>query len=622
MNRIAVDGAAEAAGPVSPAEPGTRAALLSAERAAALAKPGPHRERTESQDRSGSQGRAESFDRTELRDQMLFLNQATARIGVSLDIESVAREFAAALVPRLADFASVHVLDVLLAGDVPDPQIPAADHAFGAPLRRIAVASSTDDPAQLGATPEGEAQIMQATGPCQQAMASGEPVLITRVDWDLAQRLATTHPTGDIAPLLVGRAMLAVPLRVRGRILGCAALIGHPDRPFDEIALLTVRQLAAQASLGVDNSRMYHGLAATAEALGRSMLPASPPTLAGVEIAHRYLPGDPAVGVGGDWYDAIPLPGSRVALVVGDVMGHGIRSASVMGHLRTAVQTLAALDLPPEQVLRHLDDLAQRLGDDHLATCIYAVYDPVARRCTIANAGHIPPVLVKRDGRSRLLKIPSGAPIGVGGVAFETAEIQTEEGDVLVLCTDGLVEVRGQDIGTGLAALCQNAAGADQPLEEVCESLLRDLSTGGDRQDDVALLIARLSGIPSGDIAQWYLQPAPTTARQVRRLIRETLAEWNLSEHSDLVELLATELVSNAIRYASRPLEFRLLRTDSLLCEVNDDDHHLPVLRHADVADEHGRGMHLVSRLSSRWGASRTNSGKVVWFELALNEPE
>jgi anti-sigma regulatory factor (Ser/Thr protein kinase) len=291
----------------------------------------------------------------------------------------------------------------------------------------------------------------------------------------------------------------------------------------------------------------------------------------------------------------------------------------VMGHLRTAVQTLAALDLPPEQVLRHLDDVAQRLGDEHLATCIYAVYDPVARRCTIANAGHIPPVLVHRDGSSRLLRIPSGAPIGVGGVAFETAEIHTEEGDLLVLCTDGLVEVRGQDIGLGLAALCKGVADADQPLEEVCETLLRNLNTE-DREDDVALLIARLNGIPSSNVAQWYLEPAASTARQVRRLVRETLAQWDLSEHSDLVELLATELVSNAIRYASRPLEFRLLKTTSLLCEVNDDDHHLPVLRHAGLADEHGRGMHLVSRLSSRWGASRTNSGKVVWFELALDD--
>jgi hypothetical protein len=361
-----------------------------------------------------------------------------------------------------------------------------------------------------------------------------------------------------------------------------------------------------------------HVLRSTADALRRSMLPTAPPMLAGIDVAHRYLSGSKSAEVGGDWFDAIPLPGSRVALVVGDVMGRCSRSAAIMGHLRVAVQTLAALDLPPEQVLRHLDDLAQRLDEDHLATCIYAVYDPVARTCVIANAGHIPPVLVHADGQAELLGyLPAGAPIGVGGVAFEPVEVKAADGDLLVLCTDGLVEMRGADIGSGLAALCENLATPGLTPDSMCELLLPALRAR-DSEDDVALLIARLRGIPSANVAEWLLHPSAATARTARRLVRRTLAGWGLSACGDVAELLASELVTNAVRYASRPIGLRLMRTDALLCEVSDDDHHLPVLRHVTETDEAGRGLNLVSRLARRWGANRTADGKVVWFEQAL----
>ncbi len=357
---------------------------------------------------------------------------------------------------------------------------------------------------------------------------------------------------------------------------------------------------------------------ATVGALQHSMLPTAPPMLAGVEVAHRYLPGSKSAQVGGDWFDAIPLPGSRVALVVGDVMGHGIRSAAIMGHLRIAIQTLAALDLPPEQVLRHLDDLARRLDEDYLATCIYAVYDPVARTCVIANAGHIPPVLVHADGRAELLgHLPAGAPIGVGGVAFEPVEVKAADGDLLVLCTDGLVEMRGADIGAGLATLCENLATPGLTPDSMCGLLLHALRAR-DSEDDVALLITRLRGVPPADVAEWLLHPSAATARTARRLVRRTLAGWGLSECGDVAELLTSELVTNAVRYASRPIGLRLMRTGALLCEVSDDDHHLPALRHVTETDEAGRGLNLVSRLARRWGASRTADGKVVWFEQAL----
>lgn len=558
-----------------------------------------------------------------LREHLVFLNDATIKIGASLDLAETVRGLGHAVVPFLADFAAIHVLDSLLSEEHPGLDVRDRPETGIAALRRVVVVHN-DKPARWRDTvPEGEIQVMRPASPGRQAMTLGRPVVLPGIGPDVAWALASTHPTGDLEPLIRGRSLLALPLSAGGRVLGCAILLRKPGRPpFDDIDVLTASQLAAQASQGVRSACLYRGEAATANALQRSMLPTQAPRLAGVEIAHRYQPGSRTAQVGGDWFDAIPLPGSRVALVVGDVMGHGIRSAAIMGHLRTAVQTLAALDLPPEQVLRHLDDLAQRLDDDHLATCIYAVYDPVARSCVIANAGHIPPVLVHADGQAELLDdLPTGAPIGVGGVAFEPVEVKAADRDLLVLCTDGLVEMRGQDIGSGLAALCENLAAPGVTPDGLCDILMRTLHTQ-DREDDVALLIACLRGIPSADIAQWLLSPRATTPRLVRRLVRRTLAEWGLSDAGDVMELLASELTTNAVRHSSRPIGLRLMRTDSLLCEVSDDDHHLPTLRPATEADEAGRGLNLVSRLARRWGANRTGDGKVVWFEQALPPPQ
>jgi hypothetical protein len=304
-------------------------------------------------------------------------------------------------------------------------------------------------------------------------------------------------------------------------------------------------------------------------------------------------------------------------MIVGDVMGHGLLSAAVMGQFRTAVQTMAALDLPPAQLLRHLDNLAHRLGTDHLATCVYAVYDPIHRTVTLANAGHIPPVLARPDGRSELLSIPEGAPIGVGGVPFETVEVPVPDGSWLVLCTDGLVEVRGQGIDAGLAALCANVIEPQQTPEDVCNQILRRVHSE-DRSDDVALLVARFEGIPPQDVAEWHLRLDPAQVRTARALTRTQLASWNLDHLCDRAELLVSELVTNALRVAGNEVQLRLMRVDKLLVEVSDDDHNLPQLRRADPDDEAGRGLALVSNLSQRWGTSRKAVGKVVWFELPL----
>lgn len=523
----------------------------------------------------------------DLRDHLSFLHEATAAIGAGPDLAAICARFAATLVPRLGDAVSVHLLDALVVDGAPAPAEPGA--AAASPVRCVA--------------PAGQARLLLPESPRHEAMATRAPVCYPRVEPD-------------------GRPYLAVPLLARGRVLGCVELTREPGRaPFDDVDVLTVAQLAAHTALGVDNARLYRAQSAE---LRSAVLPTTPPTMTGIEVAHRHLPGDPAVEAGGDWFDAIALPGSRIALVIGDVLGHAARSTAVMGHLRAAVQTLAALDLPPDQLLRQLDNLAQRLGDDHLATCLYVVYDPVARVCVFANAGHLPPILVRPDGSAERIDIPTGAPIGVGGIAFDTAEIPVRDGDTLVCYTDGLVESPGEDIEARIAALSEHLSLSERAArgpEKLCDALLDTVTRDG-RGDDVALIAARLSSIPAESIGYWLLMPVPETVARARRLIRQTLEGWGLADLGDMAELLATELITNAIRYASRPIELRLLRTRTLVCEVRDDDLYLPVLRQADDMDEDGRGLFLVSRLSRRWGVSRTTHGKVVWFELALSDQD
>ncbi|MYV53962.1 ATP-binding SpoIIE family protein phosphatase, partial [Streptomyces sp. SID3212] len=431
-----------------------------------------------------------------------------------------------------------------------------------------------------------------------------------------------TVPTGH-------RAILA-PLRGRRRVIGAAVFLRRPDRAaFEPNDLLVAAQLATHTALGIDKAVLYGREAYIADELQRTMLPENLPQPTGVRLASRYLPAAETARVGGDWYDAIPLPGSRVALVVGDVMGHSMTSAAIMGQLRTTAQTLAGLDLPPQEVLHHLDEQAQRLGTDRMATCLYAVYDPVSHRITIANAGHPPPILLHLGGRAEVLRVPPGAPIGVGGVDFEAVELDAPAGATLLLYTDGLVESRLRDVWTGIEQLRERLAATAQltgpdhapPLEALCDDVL-DVLGPGDRDDDIALLAARFDGIAPSDVAYWFLEPEDAAPGRARRLARRALARWDLEELSDSVELLISEVVTNAVRYAERPVTLRLLRTDVLRCEVGDDSPQLPRQRRARDTDEGGRGLFLVNRLARRWGATRLSTGKVVWFEIATGPTE
>ncbi|MFJ8822935.1 SpoIIE family protein phosphatase [Streptomyces sp. NPDC102467] len=563
---------------------------------------------------------AEDLEYVAVRERLEFLNEVSGRIGSSLDLSRTIVEVSRAVVPRFTDVAGTYLREQVVAGEGFPDGPPDATTMW----HRVAL-EHTDEPGRWDdVVPVGESMPFPVHTPFFQCMTTGEPVLVPYISEEVGTRIAAQFEKRDIRPLINHRSMLVVPLKARNVVLGFMILLRHQERPlFNDMDRATGAELAARAGLVLDNARMYTYQESVAETLQDSMLPHIEPHMPGCDIATRYLPGTLLGRVGGDWFDSVKLPGARTALVVGDVMGHGLNSAAMMGQLRTAVQTMAALDLPPSQLLRNLCDLAQRLGEHYLATCLYAVYDPIAGELLLANAGHIPPVIVRAaDGRSELLDLPTGAPIGVGGVPFESVRLLVAPGDRLVMCTDGLVEVRGEDIGVGLATLCESAAHPAASMDDACDTIIRSLAGRGGRKDDVALLMVRMGGIEPGDVAQWSLEAEPSEVSRARGLVRRQLAEWGLSSVEYAAELVVGELVTNAVRHArSGPVQLRLVRSGTLLCEVEDTDHTLPTLRGAGPGDEFGRGLRIVAHLARAWGTSRTATGKTVWCELAVRRP-
>ncbi|WP_157610259.1 ATP-binding SpoIIE family protein phosphatase [Spirillospora albida] len=543
-----------------------------------------------------------------------FLGEAGEQIGSSLDHLQAARTLAEVLVPRIADFAAVELLESV----VTDLEPPRGEFDGLTLMRRVAVVHNDDPGGWTDAVPEDETLRLPESTPFVRAMKSGRAVHIPRVGPEDGAEIAASFGDHDVRPLLTDRALLIQPLIARGNVLGTFKLLRKHDRPpFDDLELAMVDELARRAALCIDNGRLYRREVQVAQELQHRLLPDDPPHVPGARICYRYRPAGQAAQVGGDWFDALVLPGHRVGIVVGDVMGHGITSAAIMGQMRTAVRTLATQDLPPEELLRRLDILTRRLGEDNLATCMYAVYDAVGKTCTIANAGHVPPVLVSPLGESTVLPVPAGLPIGVGGEPFETVRIDVEDGSQLFLCTDGLLERRDRDVEAGLEAMRAQLAGASHDLDDTCDGLLAALANDVPA-DDIAIVAVGIDGIPKDDIARWDLTPTPSAVPRVRAQVAAQLTDWGLGIATDAVQLLVSELVTNALVHGAGVIRLRLIKTDTLLCQVYDDGQELPQLCHAGATDESGRGLHLVSAIAERWGSHGADHGKVVWFEYAL----
>ncbi|WTW95272.1 SpoIIE family protein phosphatase [Streptomycetaceae bacterium NBC_01309] len=548
------------------------------------------------------------------RKRLALLNEAGTRIGATLDIPRIAEELAASVVPGFADLAAVDLLEAVMVGD----EIPPGAHGDSTVMYRVASRGARPGRYTDELLEQGSRLVYSADSTFGRCLRSGGSYLVQNIQDEMYEELIRDTGRAESARVLGLHTLMVVPLSARGIVLGTLLLGRGEGRPaFDPDDLTLATELGARAAVSVDNARLYHRQRETAVMLQRSLLPQDLPDIPGIEVAHRYLPGSLVTEVGGDWFDVLPLSGGRIGLVVGDVMGHGVHAAAVMGQLRTAVRTLAGLDLPPSEVMGHLDDIVASLGELHYATCVYVVYDPVARTCEFASAGHLPPVLVPPGGIPVPVDPPSGAVLGVGGVPFEQKELQVEPGSLLVLYTDGLVETRERDLDTGIGLLCDAIAEHRGPLEEASDAVISSLHKELGF-DDVALLMARLDALPEDAVASWWLPAEPPVVARARELTRKTLHDWDLEILVDIAELLVSELVTNALRYGAGPIRLRLLRGRNLLCEVADAVPSLPRLREARDTDEGGRGMQLVTTLAERWGSRRAGHGKIVWFELQL----
>ncbi len=551
-----------------------------------------------------------------MRRQML--DDTFTRISDTLDIEQVASELLDALVPAFGNVAGLLLLESLAGDD----ELPAYGPEGSAPLRRIALLHERKDPAWEAAFPTGEILRYPARSPYYKCMDNAAPVLETTISKSQASEIARAWRRKPVAKLLSETSMLLLPLIARGTMLGFFACTRQEGfRRFDAYDIEIGMDFASRAAMFIDNARRYSREHATALTLQRSMLPTGLSYPSSVEVKHRYLPGSKLIEVGGDWYESIALPGGRVALVVGDVAGHGVRAAVTMGRLRTAIHTLAMLELPPADSLQQLDELMHTLGErePHFATCAYAVYDAVSGECEIAVAGHLPPLLVHPDGSNELLDVPPAPPLGIGDGEVESRRFKIEDGSLFVLYTDGLVENKGQDISDGLARL-RGIFGPGSPtkaLEDLCKATLDGVYSDHQR-DDIAVLIARLRRLPEDSYASWTLAPKLTSVREARSVLAEPMKRWDLEDLIPTTELLVSELVTNAVKYSRGEVTLRLVNEKALVCEVTDNSGALPRLRQASGDDENGRGLQVVRQLAHRWGARRTATGKVVWCQQPL----
>ncbi|MGW3124168.1 SpoIIE family protein phosphatase [Streptomyces sp. NPDC001107] len=548
------------------------------------------------------------------RERLRLLYDVGLHIGTTLDVLRTADELARVPIPRFADFVTVDLADAVLHGEEPAPT--AKD------MRRAAVRGIRDD---HPLSEQGRLFDYLPSTPQARGYGSGRSQRVS--DLPTATGWRVQDPGRAEAIIDYGiHSLISAPIQASGVVLGMANFWrARPRQPFDEEDLSLAEELVARAAISIDNARRYTREHALAVTLQRSLLPQAVPEQNALDIAYRYLPAQS--GVGGDWFDVIPLPGSRVALAVGDVVGHGLHAAATMGRLRTAVHNFSALDLPPDELLSHLDDLVGRIDQNEAAesaaglvgaTCLYGIYDPVTRSYVTARAGHLAPALVQPDGTVTFPDVPAGPPLGLGGMPFQTAELCLVEGTQLVLYTDGLIEDRRRDLDLGMDLLRDALTGhPGRAPEETCQDVLDSLLPERPK-DDVALLVARTRELPPDRIADWDVPPDPAAVAGMRDAVSEQLEAWGLSELGFTTELVLSELITNAIRYGAEPFHVRLIRDRTLICEVSDGSSTSPHLRYAATTDEGGRGLFLVSQMAERWGTRYTPQGKVIWAEQAL----
>ncbi|MGW6390497.1 SpoIIE family protein phosphatase [Streptomyces sp. NPDC055103] len=568
-------------------------------------------------------------DRNRAQRRLDLLRRAGARIGSTLDVFRTAQELAEATVPELADAVAVDVLDRVLYGDAPAGG-PLTDPVV---VRRAGFRGATDGAG--GAYEIGDVRVMRVATPYAQSLADLRPRLIRRLRSDDPW---LTRDPGRAALIRKGgvHSLMAVPLAARGVVLGLAAFYRSGDsEPFMEADLAVASELADRTALSVDNARRFTREQTLARLTQRSLVPTRLPSHSAVQTAHSYLP----AASGGTWFDVIPLSGARVALVVGEVAGYGMRAVTTMGRLRTAISALSAMDLPPDELLERLHDLTRDLADEQqehheryepaigpdgrpptkasegpalTAGCLYLTYDPATRHCTAARAGHPSAVLALPDGTTRVMDAAAGPALGQGIPSYEVTTTELPEGSVLALHSRGLP----LDGPTADHVLGHPAA-YDHVLSDMCDALVSAL-VPEPPADDVLLLLARTRVLGPDRLASWTLPHAPESAAEARELVRRRLEDWGLAELDFTTELIASELVTNAVRYSTGPIGLRLIRDHVLICDVTDSSSAAPHLRHAQDDDEGGRGLYLVAQFTQHWGVRPGARGKTIWAEQPL----
>ncbi|MFG2525864.1 SpoIIE family protein phosphatase [Streptomyces sp. NPDC048527] len=562
-------------------------------------------------------------DRYQAQARLALLDRVGRRTGAGLDLFGTAQELAEGTVPDFADFATVDLFDPVLRGEAPEP-----GPLLGTiPLRRAGWCSHGSS-VTAGWPVAGEVSGFPSGTPYRESLTDLRPRLVARLLPD-AEWLDRDPVRGRLLRRNLVHSMIVVPMCARGVVLGLACFYrGRCPDPYVDEDTAIAAQLVARTALALDNVRLYNRERSAARLLQLSLRPPEVPDHTAVETAHSYLPS----GSGGDWFDVIPLSGARVALIAGDTEGRGLRAAAAMGELRAAIGALADLDVPPDELLERLHDLVTRLDgevtsgprDDSAyrvvgTRCLYVVYDPVIRRCTMSSAGHLPPVIVRPDGTAELVDVPQGPPLGQGIGTHRTTERELPEGSILLLCNTALVQDRDpQQAVQQLERIRAALAPASRCLQDACEQVLRVLPADGPQHDPV-LLMARTRAMGPDQVASWTLRGAPEAASEARRLTAGRLSAWGLDDLQHTTELVVSELVTNAVRYSDGPIGLRLIRDRTLICEVSDTSSTAPQLRHAEEDDESGRGLFITSRLTQRWGTRPARRGKTIWAELSLS---
>ncbi|MFD8194711.1 ATP-binding SpoIIE family protein phosphatase [Streptomyces wuyuanensis] len=563
----------------------------------------------------------DSADQQRARRHLDLAREVAEQVGGSLDVVRTAQDLADVLVPTFGDLAAVDLAHSVFDGEEPSKQLGGGDMGNAALAPPTAVW-----PAGIK---HGDPVPPLPDHPLLRRFRHGETVIFGLDDF--IAMVGDPQLVDYLVPQYAHSVMVA-PLHARGLTLGAiSAWRCGPSAPFTEDEADLMTQIASRGALAIDNARRYTREHRAAVALQQLLLPPATTDTPAAETAGTYLPAGCGAEISGDWYDAIALPSLRLALVAGDVVGHGMPATATMGRLRAAIQTLADLELEPDELLTRIADLVQRLaaeaplGDHDIvgATCLYAVYDPVTRRCAMASAGHPPPVLVRPDGTTEIVAISPGPPLAIGGLPYETTMIDLKPGSVLALYTDGLVEQHDRDIDQGLRRLTDALAAScrpDRALDATGRALLADLADQTPR-DDATLLLARTRAVPAENTAHWEIPADPATVSKAREWTTRQLTTWGLEDLHFTTELIVSELVTNAIRYGRAPVELRLIRHNVLVCEVTDSSSTQPRLRRAHTTDEGGRGLVLVAQLAERWGCRHGQNRKTIWSEQPIERP-